>query len=369
MIYLATVVTNSGDDKPLDGAIKVVCPSVWGFQPNANGNTINGMLRKGVVSPIWIYPVMGHSNDITIPDPGDNVLIEKVTEADLWVWRGVVIPEGSHNNPFIKNPSSGVYDLKMSGVDLNSEVEPEVGKNRVLGTKCGSAVVFKDTWREERDTSVKRASKGKIVVGGKSELYPDRKGIEIDIDATEEEEKLILLVQDKEGDTAQSITIDNKKDAGFIELLDRHGQHIVIDSENELITLEDKHGNVITMDEDGIKIESSKELNVETSDTINIKSGGDLNIDAGTNNVEVKAMEVSIDASSAIKLGGAGAIEEIVKGTTFKTQLEILLTQIKTHTHDVPQSPTGSQVALPSTGLAAAQNPAEGALSNLVTTS
>lgn len=302
MIYLATVVTNSGEDKPLDGAIKVVCPSVWGFQPNASGTTVNGMLRKGVVSPIWIYPVMGHSNDITIPDPGDNVLIEKVTEADLWVWRGVVIPEKSHNNPFIKNPSSGVYDLKVSGVDINSEVEPEVGKNRVLGTKCGSAVVFKDTWREERDTNVKRASKGKIVVGGKSELYPDRKGIEIDIDATEEEEKLILLVQDKEGKTAQSITINNKKDAGFIELLDRHGQYIVIDSENESISLEDKHGNVITMNEDGIKIESSKELNVETSDKMNVKTSGDIAIDAGTNNVEVKAMEVTLEATSDVTI-------------------------------------------------------------------
>lgn len=312
MRYLAFVVTNTGDDRPLFGAIKVVCPSVWGFQEGAEAtDSLNGNLRLGNVSPVWIYPVCSNPNDITIPDAGDTVILEKLEGADLWVWEGFCLKVGKNYNPFVKNPETDKYDLQMPSVDINCETDAGKYKTRVIGTKSGSALVFYDTWIEEKDTTKTRASKAKLVVGGKSHLYTDRKGIEILVDATEDKELISIIVQDKKGEKAQTIIIDNEKDKGFIKITDKEEQYLLMDTENGVVEVADKNDNIITMDEDGVKIVSGKELNIETKDKVNIKTKGDVKLDAGSKSVEVKAKAVTLDTTATIT----------IKNTTNKIEL------------------------------------------------
>ena len=306
MRYVAYVVTNTGDDQPIMGAIRVICPSVWGFQEGAKGSeSANACLRLGNVSPIWILPVGNHTNDLVIPDPGDIVLIEKIEGADIWVWEGFCLKAVENSNPFVKNPETGKFDLPMPSVDRNGELELGEYKTRVIGTKSGSALVFYDTWVEEKDTTKTRASKVNLVVGGKSNLYTDRNGIEILVDATEDKEQILITVQNVDGDKKQTVIIDNEKDKGYIKIIDKEDQYILVDTENGAIEVADKNDNVITMNEDGVKIVSGKELNIETEDKVNITTKGDIKVDAGSKSVEVKAKAVTLDTTATVTIKNA----------------------------------------------------------------
>ena len=46
---------------------------------------------------------------------------------------------------------------------------------------------------------------------------------------------------------------------------------ILLDDDKELVSITDKHGNTITMDKDGIKLESGKDLKLTASGNVEIK--------------------------------------------------------------------------------------------------
>lgn len=317
MRYLGFVITNYGDDLPLLGAVKVVCPQVWGFEAGTKG-TGNFLedIKKGKVSPVWIYPTSIGSNDSVIPDVGDYVLFDYIESINLWVWTGFLLKANTNYNPFIKNPKSGKYDLPMPSVDINTKLET-THKTRVVGTKCGSAIIFEDTWIKEKNNQEKRSSKAKIVVGGKSHLYDDREGLELIFDASEEKEKIEIIVQDKTGNKRQSILIDNTKDAGFIEIIDNKNQHIYIDTENEEIGVEDVTGNIIKLNEDGIEVKAEGKLNITASDNIEV--------DAGSNNITVKGNEVNVEST---KLNITCDSDIVIKNNTQKIEMGSASTKI-----------------------------------------
>jgi hypothetical protein len=287
MAYLGMVVKNtkySDNEPPYIGCIQVVCPQLFGMQKGIPKDIkAKDTWKYGLLSD-WIYPINVSPSDFFVPDIGDTVIIEELVGTGRYLWRGC--PYKLDENNYL------LSDQKMEPYPMSAEIVPNEYKTRIIGDKNGSRITFYDSWIKDRDGG--RTEKFSIVVGGSNNLEEDRKGVELVIDATEDEESLQMLVQDSSGETAQSVVINNKKDSGFIELLDRQGQYIVIDSEEESITLEDKHGNIIIMDKDGIKIESSKELNIKTSD--------DIKIDAGSNNIEVKAMEVTLEATTDITI-------------------------------------------------------------------
>ncbi len=94
-------------------------------------------------------------------------------------------------------------------------------------------------------------------------------------------------------DDAPSLTIETKA-----------GNRLVIDDKNTQILVEDQNGNKITLSQDGIKLESSKD--------IVLKATGDVSIE-GTN-VEVKAnASAKIEGSGSAALKSSGTTE--VKGS------------------------------------------------------
>lgn len=390
MKHLAYVVTNYGtgeDAPPMLGAIRVVCPTVWGFTEGIPKDikSQDDMLKYGVLSPSWILPVGNNSNDMSIPDAGDYVVIEQVVSTEVYVWVGVVPHVAVCKNPFVKNSKTNAYDIDMPGVDSNAKIDSGKYKTRVLGTKCGTAIVMEDTWIEERKDDAKRASRLKITVGGKSHIYEDRVGPEIVIDAKEDEETTTIVVQNIDGSLMSTILVNNKKDEGSIEITDNAGQVFKMDAkkDEELISITDKAGQTFQMNsksgETGI-VFTDKESQTVTLDAANkeviIKTGsGKITLDASSSDVTVKATNCIIDASSAIKLGGTGAVDDLVKGTTFKAKMATLLTALQTHTHPAvttatigPTAAVGVVTITPSPGLASATNPVEGSLSTLCKT-
>lgn len=87
--------------------------------------------------------------------------------------------------------------------------------------------------------------------------------------------------------------------------------------------------------------------------------------------IEDKKITQGMGASSTvihdvngIQLGGSSANEKAVLGDSLKTAFTTLLIALQTHTHDVPQIPSGTTTSAPSSGLASLQNPCDNALSN-----
>lgn len=62
---------------------------------------------------------------------------------------------------------------------------------------------------------------------------------------------------------------DDKKASLFFETAGKN--KIFLDDDNELIEISDKHGNKITLDKDGIKLASAKDLKLEASGNVEIK--------------------------------------------------------------------------------------------------
>lgn len=297
MKHLAYVVTNYGtgeDAPPMLGAIRVVCPTVWGFTEGIPKDikSQDDMLKYGVLSPSWILPVGNNSNDMSIPDAGDYVVIEQVVSTEVYVWVGVVPHVAVCKNPFVKNSKTNAYDIDMPGVDSNAKIDSGKYKTRVLGTKCGTAIVMEDTWIEERKDDAKRASRLKITVGGKSHIYEDRVGPEIVIDAKEDEETTTIVVQNIDGSLMSTILVNNKKDEGSIEITDNAGQVFKMDAkkDEELISITDKAGQTFQMnsksgetgivftDKEGQKIlldASNKAVSLSSKDNVKVSMKND----------------------------------------------------------------------------------------------
>jgi uncharacterized protein involved in type VI secretion and phage assembly len=78
------------------------------------------------------------------------------------------------------------------------------------------------------------------------------------------------------------------------------GNSLLLDEENKCIKIQDQHGNKIEMNEEGIAIESIKE--------IKIKATTELNAEAGSN--------ANIKASAQLKAEGSGGAELSAGGNT-----------------------------------------------------
>jgi hypothetical protein len=62
---------------------------------------------------------------------------------------------------------------------------------------------------------------------------------------------------------------DDKKASVFLETAGHN--KIILDDDGELIKISDKHGNTITLDKDGIKLGSAKDLTLEAKGNVVIK--------------------------------------------------------------------------------------------------
>ncbi len=84
---------------------------------------------------------------------------------------------------------------------------------------------------------------------------------------------------------------------------------LVMDEDAKEIKVEDQHGNKIVMSQDGISIESAKDLVMKASGSVKLESSTGFEVKAGTQfKAEGSAgMEISSSANTVIK----GAIVQI----------------------------------------------------------
>jgi len=123
--------------------------------------------------------------------------------------------------------------------------------------------------------------------------------------------------------------------------LDDDGLNININNKGTIIA--DKDGKLNIELKDVCELKTDKELKITTKDKINI--------DATSSDITIKSTAGKCDIDCLdINLGGSSATNKVFFEGTGLT-LSSLLNALITHTHDVPQSPTGTQTATPSNAL------------------
>lgn len=86
------------------------------------------------------------------------------------------------------------------------------------------------------------------------------------------------------------------------------GNKLILSEEDQGITIQDENGNKIVMNQDGITIESSKDLILKSGLITNIESGTSLELNGGT--------ELKVDGSAGIKVNSSAIVE--IKGSLVK---------------------------------------------------
>jgi len=133
------------------------------------------------------------------------------------------------------------------------------------------------------------------------------------------------------GDVIELYNDPDNSDNNYIKILDSFENEILLNKDGIKIT--DANDNSITKDSDGIKI-----------------------TDKNDNEIEMKQNEINITGT---KVNILGATQPMILGQTFDDWLnQKLIIKFSTHTHNCPQSPSGTQETTPPLGdpLLAPQN-------------
>lgn len=120
----------------------------------------------------------------------------------------------------------------------------------------------------------------------------------------------LVITSDEQG---IKITYDEKDKVISIET--SGGNKIILSDKDKSITLKDQHKNTFQMDENGITIESVKDINLKAKMNINIESGMTLNQKA---KADIKSEGTNIEAKAklGIKMQGAASAELSASGQT-----------------------------------------------------
>lgn len=127
---------------------------------------------------------------------------------------------------------------------------------------------------------------------------------------------------------------------------------INFNKDNE-IDINNEKANVLVDKDGGLSFENEKgTLSLDKEGVLTISNdGGEISMDA-QGNITIKGSKAVIDADN-IELG-QGATESLVLGTTFLSQMNQIITMIKTHTHTCAAPGSDSS---PSTSLTTGLNP------------
>ncbi|MGH1434792.1 MAG: phage baseplate assembly protein V [Lewinella sp.] len=100
---------------------------------------------------------------------------------------------------------------------------------------------------------------------------------------------------------------------------------IVLSDDESSIAISDQHGNQITMDSDGIKIKSGKDINLEATGNINLKASQSIAAKASAGNLTGEGVQVQLKAQASFSAEG-GAQAEVKSGgvTTVKGSMVMI---------------------------------------------
>jgi hypothetical protein len=104
------------------------------------------------------------------------------------------------------------------------------------------------------------------------------------------------------------------------------GHVMELDDDGGKIVIVDKNDNKVTLDDQGITITD------KSSNEITMDSSGVTVVDASGNEIAMASSGVTVK-SNAIKLGSDAGMESYVLGTQFKTKVVTFMAQLLTHTH------------------------------------
>ncbi len=101
-----------------------------------------------------------------------------------------------------------------------------------------------------------------------------------------------------------TITLNDKKGKGDVEIKTNAGQQVLVDDKNEKIKLKDKKGNTITMSKDGVAVDAKKKLSL-SGKSVEIK---------GKKGVKISGQKLSASAKSQAKIASKGKLSLKSKG-------------------------------------------------------
>lgn len=215
--YKAIVVRN--DDPKERGRVQIRCPAV------GHTEALN----------VWVKPSFGGAGTdrgaFWPPEVGDTVY--------------VCFQQGNSGRP--QCYFGGYYGAVDSSPDLPSEFAYTDGVPQTRGwvTRGGHRLVFKDTpdsetlelvWHKPGTALDKPAVNRRLTSPSDGAASADR----------------------EDGETAAIRFLPT----GNIEIQDKAEQKITLDAENSKIVIEDANGNVVTLDEDGVKVVPAKEISL-----------------------------------------------------------------------------------------------------------
>jgi uncharacterized protein involved in type VI secretion and phage assembly len=93
------------------------------------------------------------------------------------------------------------------------------------------------------------------------------------------------------------------------------GNSVVLSDKNKSITLKDEIGNKITMDPNGITLESSKDMVIKAAGKIELDAGTHMDIKAKAD-IDLEGLNVNAKAQAAFKAAGGASAEISASGNT-----------------------------------------------------
>jgi type VI secretion system (T6SS) baseplate-like injector VgrG len=179
------------------------------------------------------------------------------------------------------------------------------------------------TFEAQLKPGTKRDASGAVAKGAADLDYPDLVANTASITLTDFAGNTVLLDATKASPTVRITNTD--RDGTVVQTIELIGA-----GSDPRIVITDNNKNVITMNQDGIKIDAGNQ-----GDTIVLDSGG-IHEDASKINLNQGTM-------------GAARLNDKVKSTmmedpTFWTWVQVLMTWVQTHTHVAPMGPTSPPI-------------------------
>lgn len=117
-----------------------------------------------------------------------------------------------------------------------------------------------------------------------------------------------IMHEISEGNWFTSLHFIELQEDSKIELSTKNGNKIVLDDENNAITIQDTNGSSLVFSDNGITINSPKDINITATQNTTIKGDLGTTLQASSGDVQVKGMNtnISADMQASVK-GGASA--------------------------------------------------------------
>jgi uncharacterized protein involved in type VI secretion and phage assembly len=115
--------------------------------------------------------------------------------------------------------------------------------------------------------------------------------------------------------TKEKLTLEFDDDKKVVTLKTPGNNQIIISDDKKNITLQDQNSNILTLSENGISLESSKDITIKAKGAISLDATGALSA-ASKADVDVKGNNINIKANIGVAAKGSATAELSASGQT-----------------------------------------------------